>query len=321
MDSGKVRANERKKRVQWTSDAVRFLLQVWRQKLLELENTKRTAPIIEKMSELMINRGFNFSAGEVKVKIHNLKNKFHEERRQIESGMAMEDEWPFYRALDYLMGNRRGYEWKDLMIDCADPLYDYNEELTASRIDDIFKEDGELSEFEENNIQGDPIVIETHFPSTSISSSEVEVYDEQSESEPLQNLKASEHKQDYIETKPKIIESDGFRIIADNILPRKKPSSNEDISSRNGIWPQRTSKANLKISETDKPNFQYLNLAKLELIKLQKEQVKQEMNYRSKEFEQKTREHKLRLRHMQEEHELRMKSLRNDSKMNSQETD
>ncbi|XP_053963183.1 uncharacterized protein LOC128866451 [Anastrepha ludens] len=310
MDMKPKNYSDRKKRVQWTPQAVRFLLQLWKEILPKMRNTKRTSHIYTEMSMQMMKGGFNFNAREVTVKLHNLTNKYKDERKKIKKGTAFESDWRFYKELDYLLGSRISYE--TFISKCTDPLNEFIEESRISG-ENTRTEDAYLkTNFEESSFHAESDASESadiDRPSN-CSSSDMYACNDQSENEVVLISETSVSKQRG-EINPKSADNSTFRIIADRGLP-----SDKDTSSRNGIWPTCVPKKLSKTSMTEKPNAQSLNLAKWELVQLQKAKVKQEIEYQRQESEQKRREHSLRLRHMEEEHELRMMSLRNDLKMN-----
>ncbi|XP_054738523.1 uncharacterized protein LOC129244740 [Anastrepha obliqua] len=310
MDIKPKNYSDRKKRVKWTPEAVRFLLKLWKEILPKMRNTKRTSHIYTEMSTQMIKGGFNFNAREVTVKLHNLTNKYKEERKKVKKGTAFENDWRYYKELDYLLGSRISYETFISKCTC-DPLNESNEESRISG-ENARTEDADLkTNFEESSFHPESDASESADidRQSNCSSSDMYACNDQSENEVVLISETSVSKQRG-ETNPKSADNSTFRIIADGGLP-----SDKDTSSRNGIWPTFVPKKLSKTSMTENPNALSLNLAKWELVQLQKAKVEQEIEYQRQEYEQKRREHSLRLSHMEEEHELRMMSLRNDLKM------
>ncbi|CAD7014744.1 uncharacterized protein LOC101456420 [Ceratitis capitata] len=301
MDSESKRP-QKKKRVIWSMEAVKYLLELWKENKPRMESTKRAGPIYEEMSMKLRKGGYNFSADEIKGKLHNLSNKYKAERTKLRSGHNFEGEWDLYNALDYLLGNNRKYEWKSLLDEYTDPLYESRQSVDSEA--ETETEDPILKvELEDHMSPQQPPFEKT----SNVAASDMENFEVESDNETLSKLKNLKSSRRDSDTNARV--SSNFRIIGDRSTRRLKifdPDRNN--SFRKNVWALPLT----QLKRNDKPSVETLTEARLELIQLQKESTKQEMEYRKEEFEQKTREHKQRMRITQKEHEFRMKLMQSN---------
>ncbi|XP_067633916.1 uncharacterized protein [Eurosta solidaginis] len=307
----------RKSRVRWTQDSVKFLLYLWKAAFSELQTAKKKWHIYIDMHKKMAKRGYHFNASEIKVKIHNLTNRYRSERRRLRSNKLTSSDWGLYKPLDYLFGNNETnepFEWEHLVNDYRDPLDETQDgDLQSGDDGELHTEGKSLKmEYEDGDHHTEPrVMVEVESSQFNINFSSSEKEDFQSDTECVSNTKD-------IDKKQKPAENSSFRIIADRIGPTKNNTNSYKVTTsrvsnaaRSAVIPERLSK-----QTAEKASAQSLNLARWELIQIQKDKTLKEMEYSKLEFEQKTEEHKLRLKHMEEEHQLRMQRLRNQPSTN-----
>ncbi|XP_011195191.2 uncharacterized protein LOC105220452 isoform X2 [Zeugodacus cucurbitae] len=80
--NGRQRGKE-KEEIQVNKEEVELLLSLWTEKLPQLRGIKRNSHVYKDMSMEMAAKGFIYSANEIRVKIHNLTNKYREERKIV----------------------------------------------------------------------------------------------------------------------------------------------------------------------------------------------------------------------------------------------
>ncbi|XP_018794959.1 PREDICTED: uncharacterized protein LOC108972698 [Bactrocera latifrons] len=90
------------------------------------------------MAAEMATKGHVYSANEIRVKIHNLTNKYRDERKSIGPSGGSPSTWEFYPKINSIFGSYKSFNLETLMeestvhevVDCASPLtLDSQEEL------------------------------------------------------------------------------------------------------------------------------------------------------------------------------------------------
>uniref|UniRef100_A0A034W572 Myb/SANT-like DNA-binding domain-containing protein n=1 Tax=Bactrocera dorsalis TaxID=27457 RepID=A0A034W572_BACDO len=114
-------ANEPERpRNKWKTETIKCILEIWKEYLYKMVLEGKSDQIFEQMSTEMENFGYNFSPREISAKLSQLTNAYRIERRKIKNGPFVKSDWPFYKALDFLVGNSRVHQWDDLMEDIED---------------------------------------------------------------------------------------------------------------------------------------------------------------------------------------------------------
>ncbi|XP_017470505.1 PREDICTED: myb/SANT-like DNA-binding domain-containing protein 1 [Rhagoletis zephyria] len=109
MDAGK---EKRKKRSQWHKEEVDLLLDLWEEKLPQLRGCKRNSHVYADMAVEMATRGFVFSANEIQVKIHNLTNKYRDEKKIVGPSGGTPSAWGHYNKVHQILGATSPLTWK-----------------------------------------------------------------------------------------------------------------------------------------------------------------------------------------------------------------
>ncbi|XP_018799259.1 PREDICTED: uncharacterized protein LOC108975322 isoform X2 [Bactrocera latifrons] len=76
---------KRKKRSTWNKEEVELFFCLWEEKLQQLRGVKRNSHVFKDKAAEMATKGHVYSANEIRVKIHNLTNKYRDERKSIGS--------------------------------------------------------------------------------------------------------------------------------------------------------------------------------------------------------------------------------------------
>uniref|UniRef100_A0A034WXD0 Myb/SANT-like DNA-binding domain-containing protein n=1 Tax=Bactrocera dorsalis TaxID=27457 RepID=A0A034WXD0_BACDO len=82
------------------------------------------------MSVEMATKGHVYSANEIRVKIHNLTNKYRDERKSIGPSGGSPSTWEFYPKINSIFGSYKSFNLKTLVeestvhevVYCASPL-------------------------------------------------------------------------------------------------------------------------------------------------------------------------------------------------------
>ncbi|XP_036344992.1 myb/SANT-like DNA-binding domain-containing protein 1 [Rhagoletis pomonella] len=98
-----------KKRSQWCKEEVEILLDLWEEKLPQLRGCKRNSHVYAGMAVEMATRGFLFSANEIKVNIHNLTNKYRDERKIVGPSGGTPSAWGHYNKVHQILGGYKSF--------------------------------------------------------------------------------------------------------------------------------------------------------------------------------------------------------------------
>ncbi|XP_039968642.1 uncharacterized protein LOC126764456 [Bactrocera neohumeralis] len=82
------------------------------------------------MSVEMATKWHVYSANEIRVKIHNLSNKYRDERKSIGPSGGSPSTWEFYPKINSILGSYKSFNLETLVeestvhevVDCASPL-------------------------------------------------------------------------------------------------------------------------------------------------------------------------------------------------------
>ncbi|KNC27500.1 hypothetical protein FF38_12334 [Lucilia cuprina] len=88
----------------------------------------------------MLSKGFNVSGEEVKIKIHNLTNKYKEEKRKIGPSGGSPSSWDFYDRVHSILGPFKTYNMQALMDESIES------QEASSNSDSIFQYEMEFLE-------------------------------------------------------------------------------------------------------------------------------------------------------------------------------
>lgn len=69
-------AKQIKQRKPWNAEQENILISMWEERIEQLRGTRKNSHIFSEMAYEFKERGHCFSATEIKIKIHNLTNKY-----------------------------------------------------------------------------------------------------------------------------------------------------------------------------------------------------------------------------------------------------
>ncbi|XP_014085103.3 uncharacterized protein [Bactrocera oleae] len=104
-----------KKRVMWDEAAEADLIQLWQEKTPQLRSTRKNSHIYEEMSREMNTAGHNYTATEIKIKIHNFTNKYRQEKQKVSGGSP--SVWKHYAAVREAVGGYKSFCSAELVED------------------------------------------------------------------------------------------------------------------------------------------------------------------------------------------------------------
>lgn len=68
-----------KKRTHWTADVEDFLIELWGEKINELRGQRKNMHVIKEIKYEMEKKNFIFTTEEIRIKLHNLTNRYRYE--------------------------------------------------------------------------------------------------------------------------------------------------------------------------------------------------------------------------------------------------
>ncbi|XP_039965852.1 uncharacterized protein LOC120778181 [Bactrocera tryoni] len=107
----------KKKRVVWNEAAETDLVQLWQEKMLKFQSTRKNSHIYEEMSREMNTAGHNYTATEIKIKMHNFTNKYKKEKRKVGVFGGSSSAWKHYAAVHQAIGGYKSFCSDELVED------------------------------------------------------------------------------------------------------------------------------------------------------------------------------------------------------------
>lgn len=102
MDQEKKAKSGTKKR--WSPEQIELLLELWAEKVPQLRGTRRNSHVFSEMKAELESRQCFVSAGEIKVRIHNLTSKYRKEKAKIGPSGGSPSLWPLYHKVHNILG-------------------------------------------------------------------------------------------------------------------------------------------------------------------------------------------------------------------------
>uniref|UniRef100_A0A034VTX9 Myb/SANT-like DNA-binding domain-containing protein 1 n=1 Tax=Bactrocera dorsalis TaxID=27457 RepID=A0A034VTX9_BACDO len=107
----------KKKRVVWNEAAETDLIQLWKEKMPKLQSTRKNSHIYEEMSREMNTFGHNYTATEIKIKMHNFTNKYKQEKRKVGAFGGSSSVWKHFAAVHQAIGGYKSFCSDELVED------------------------------------------------------------------------------------------------------------------------------------------------------------------------------------------------------------
>ncbi|XP_018796185.1 PREDICTED: uncharacterized protein LOC108973389 [Bactrocera latifrons] len=108
---------KKKKRVLWNEAAETDLIQLWQEKMPKFQSTRKNSHIYEEMSREMNTFGHNYTATEIKIKMHNFTNKYKQEKRKVDVFGGSSSAWKHFAAVHQAIGGYKSFCSDELVED------------------------------------------------------------------------------------------------------------------------------------------------------------------------------------------------------------
>ncbi|XP_075165704.1 uncharacterized protein LOC142238066 [Haematobia irritans] len=106
-----------KNKANWSSDAEACLMHVWRDNTSKLRGARKQSHTLHDMAKEMTKFGYQFSKDEIKIKIHNLTNKYRCEKKKVGPSGGTPSSWSWFEEVHAIIGSQSCNNAEELMED------------------------------------------------------------------------------------------------------------------------------------------------------------------------------------------------------------
>ncbi|XP_037931961.1 myb/SANT-like DNA-binding domain-containing protein 1 [Teleopsis dalmanni] len=107
-------SKERKRRIAWSENAEKLLLEFWEERIDELRSMQNNAQVYLEIANKLKKRGYPISFSEVKNKMKNLRNKYKDEKKKIDASDSTPSSWTHYAKLNSILDGYKLFSLEQL---------------------------------------------------------------------------------------------------------------------------------------------------------------------------------------------------------------
>ncbi|XP_073838191.1 uncharacterized protein [Musca autumnalis] len=135
MDSERKLTKQKRKR--WSTEAEDLLLSLWEKNIQKIRGVRKNSHIYAEMATEMATFNFFYDGEEVKNKIHNITNRYRDEKKKIGPSGGSPSLWCLYERVHGILGGYKFHNIHSVVDESIDmPLEEYLEDVNVSEFDE-----------------------------------------------------------------------------------------------------------------------------------------------------------------------------------------
>ncbi|XP_073838387.1 uncharacterized protein isoform X2 [Musca autumnalis] len=107
----------RKTPSRWDINSERALLEVWQNYMGQLRGCRKNSHILQEMAADLQKLGYNYTAGELKTKMHNVTARFRKEKQKIGTTGGSPSDWDLFKDVEMLLAPCKSINTEFLVLD------------------------------------------------------------------------------------------------------------------------------------------------------------------------------------------------------------
>ncbi|XP_073839099.1 uncharacterized protein [Musca autumnalis] len=179
----------KQKRKKWCTEAEDLLLSLWDKNIDKIRGVRKNSHIYAEMATELASFGFGYDGEEVKNKLHNLTNRYREEKKKIGPSGGSPSTWGPYERVHGILGGYKFHNIHSVVDESIDmPLAEYLEDdLTES----VFDESQCSSTFEISTSQIELLDVSPNECSTTPKPKKMKISDKEDKKKVQQNIEVT----------------------------------------------------------------------------------------------------------------------------------